>query len=265
VAQDGWQLLRGGSGPGAVVAVDFTVARGRHQATFTDLAPGLPAGYQVWGTHESCWPAAADEPRTRLARWLGRAAGIDAPVCAVLGFCAGASLATALSGRIGEVRGTAPPVILYDPAAVTARTLLDRFDASLGHLAALADEAALRAAQAGLPDDGDLDALATLLAHRYAAVAEPACAGQGVPPSVTGQLCLRVATNLRYLALCGTATADAARCALLVVSREHEVPPGLTGAREVRLDAARDELLAHSDAARATAAVLTGDLAAEPT
>lgn len=243
-----------------MLCVDFTLAKVRAQANFGDLAPGLPGEYAVWGTDETGWPTSAGAPGKQLAQWLDRGGDSAAPVRAVLGFCGAASLATTLASAVGS----APQVVLFNPVTVNGQTMVDQFDASLRRVAGTVDEAALRAARADLPTSGDLDELGTLLARRYAAVAGAACAAQGVPPSIVDQLCQRVETNLRYLALCATASLDTARPTLLVLSRDHAGSPAqLRGVPEVRVDATQNELLSHPDAARAVAGVLAGELAGD--
>jgi hypothetical protein len=253
----GWRLLRAGSGPGAVLSVDFTLAKVRAQANFGDLAPALPAEYPVWATDETSWPSSAGLAGEQVKAWLRTGTEVAAPVSGVLGFCASASLAGALAGRLAEAGGSTPPVVLFDPVTVGAQTLLDQFDAAMRRMRPSTGESAV-------PDPPtDLSALATLLADRYAATATEVCAGQGVPASIIDQLCRRVETNLRFLTLCATAGLGPRSADLLVLSREHEVPPPLRGVRAVRIDATQNELLAHPDAARATADVLAASLTGE--
>jgi hypothetical protein len=284
VTLDGWRLLRPGSGPGVVLSVDFTLARVRAQANFGDLARLLPEGPAVWGTGETCWPTASGSPTVQLEHWLRRSRDFGGEVRAVLGFCAGASLARALADRLADSGDPAPAVILLDPVAANAQTMIDQCDIAVRRIAAAPGGAPSGATPSGatppgaipsggappdpalpdppeLPDAVDLDVLATQLTERYAAVAAPICAAQGVPPSITEQLCQRVETNLRYLALCATADPGATAAALLVLSRDHVPPPGMPGDREVRLDVGQNELLGDADVALAVAGALAGDLA----
>lgn len=262
---DGWRLLRPGSGQGVVLSVDFTLARVRAQANFGDLARLLPEGPAVWGTGETCWPAASGNPTDQLEHWLRRSRDFGGEVRAVLGFCAGASLARALADRLTGGGDPAPAVILLDPVAANAQTMIDQCDVAVRRIAAPPggpSSGAVLPDPPELPDAVDLDVLATLLTERYAAVAAPICAAQGVPPAITEQLCQRVETNLRYLALCATADPPATAPALLVFSRDHVPPAGMRGGREVRLDVGQNELLADADVALAVAGALAGDLAA---
>jgi hypothetical protein len=261
VTIDGWRLLRPGSAPGAVLTIDFTLARVRAQANFGDLARLLPEGPAVWGTDESCWPATGGPPGRQLEQWLSRSRGFGGGVRGVLGFCAGASLAGALAAGLGG-DGPVPPVVLLDPVAADAQTMIDACGDATRRMAGTGGAAGL----AALPDPraaDDLDGLATLLTEGYAAVAAPVCAAQRIPQPIVAQLRQRVGTHLRYLALCATAALDRAGVAVLVLSRDHAVPARLRGAREVRLAAGQNELLADPGAALAVAGALAGAVPAD--
>jgi hypothetical protein len=264
VAIGGWRCLRDGADAGAVLCVDFTLAKVRAQANFADLAPRLPGDRAVWGSDETGWPVAAGDIRMQLERWLSDAAAIG-DARAVMGFCAGASLAGALA-RAARRR---PAVVLFDPVTVGPRTMLDQYAAAasrMGGAAAVPDPAGHDPGghdpgglEPGGHDLGGLEpgALAAELAERYAVAARAACRAQGVPEPIAEQLCRRVAANLRFLALCATAGLSDAPD-LVVLSRVHEVPAVLRGAPQVRLDVSQQELLASPDAALAAGPVLAG-------
>lgn len=257
---DGWRRLRPGSTPGVILAVDFTLAKVRAQATFDDLARLLPDGPAIWCTDGSGWPATAGDPAAHLRQWLAHTralAGLGA-VRGVLGFCAGAPLAGALTGALAAgtaQRGQAPPLVLLDPTEPDAQTLVQTADAAMRTMSAEPGPVP--------PGTGDLGRLATLLTERYAAAAGPVCAAQGVPPAIADQLTRRVGTHLRYLALSATAVTGNADAALLVLSRDHEVPARLGGTPHVRLDVGQNELLTASGAARAIADALAATTSAE--
>jgi hypothetical protein len=241
--------LRAGAGSEAVLGVDFTQARVRAQAGFAQLAPMLPEPYAVWGTTEEGWRLPGD-PATRLAGWLAASAAL--PARAVLGYCAGASLACALARHLG-----APELVLFDPSVVGPLTLYHQFDAALGSLAAVLAEAevtaAREAARRAADHADDLDALAAALAGRYAALARPACASQGVPESIADQMCARLATHLGYFALCAAAELAYPPQTLVVLSADHEPPP--QGGGVVRLAVGQNALLGDQAAADLLAGV----------
>jgi hypothetical protein len=244
----GWRLLRAGAGSEAVLGVDFTQARVRAQAGFAQLAPMLPELYAVWGTTEEGWQLPGD-PAARLSGWLAASAAL--PARAVLGYCAGASLACALARHLA-----APDLVLFDPSVAGPLTLYHQFDAALGSLAAVLTEAEVTAARDAARREADraddLDALAAALAGRYAALARPACASQGVPASIADQMCARLATHLGYFALSAAAELTYPADTLVVLSADHDPP--LRGGRVVRLPVGRDALLG----ARAAADLLAG-------
>jgi hypothetical protein len=243
MAVDGWRLLRPGTGA-LVLGVDFSQSASRSAKGFRDLAALLPPRYAVWGT---------DEPAWRADRLPDPPAGA---IAGVLGYCAGAALAGPLAARLhGD-----PPVVLFDPAVVTAGTLYDEFVQAINGLAAALPQSAREAALAdGRRDvvghDGPLTHLAARLAAAYSAVAGPACADQGVPPIIADQLCARVGTYLGYLARSAT-DGGYATAALVVLSAKHDAPSSLAGVPQLRLDTTQPGLLGDPHAAAAAAAVL---------
>jgi hypothetical protein len=254
----GWRPLRAGAGSEAVLGVDFTQARVRAQAGFAQLAPMLPEPYAVWGTVEEGWQLPGD-PAARLSGWL--AASEALPARAVLGYCAGAPLACALARHLAARGGAPVEVVLFDPSVTGPLTLYHQFDAALGSLAAVLAEAEVAAArEAALGEAGaaadDLDALAATLAGRYAALAGPACASQGVPASIADQMCARLATHLGYFALSAAAELAYPPETTIVLSAEHDPPP--LGGRQVRLPVEPNALLGDPAAAGAVADLLAG-------
>jgi hypothetical protein len=209
------------------VAVDFTLAKVRAQANFADLAQHL-VGCAVWASDETGWPATPGDARTHLDDWRARTAALG-NFHAVLGFCAGAGLAASLAG---DAR-----LVLFDPVVVSSPTIAGHYADAVRRMGAEPDAP---------PDAGVED-----LAERYAVVARKALGERGVPDSITAELSARVAANLRYLAMCGAAGLDGRRPDLVVLSKDHEVPAGLHGCPQVRLDVAQERLLAEPEAARA--------------
>ncbi|MGX7674009.1 hypothetical protein [Plantactinospora sp. DSM 117369] len=266
MSSEGWRLLRPGAGPG-LLAVDFTPAQARAGAGFTDLARLLPEPYPVWGTEEAGWrhvvAASVDSPAGGLDVWLDRDLPVTGGTAGILGYCAGGTLACALARRLADRYGVAPPVVLFDPVEVTAETLYDQFGTALDGLAAALPAAEVRAAReaarAEVRTRPELSRLAGRLSERYAALAQPACAGQGVPPSIADQLCARIDTYLRYLLLSAAAPPDSPGPALIVLSAGHEPPPIPGADRQVRLDVPQSDLLADVRAADLAGRALVGE------
>lgn len=266
VSSIGWRPVRAGSGKGAVFCLNFTVGGVRAQATFADLASELPDGYAVWATSENAWPTTPTGPGTQLASWLADSCTVDAPVRAVLGTCGTAAVAAALAGRLAGAQ--APALVLFDPIVVGPQQMIAQTEESLRQLAgptAVASDLGEDLPVGDLGDqqlsDEELGELATTLAKRYAERATVVGAAKSIRPATVADLCTRLEAYLRYLAL-GTSAWSHPRAVpdLLVVSRDHEVPAELSDAPLVRLDASQHRLLAHPQAARATAQVLAGAL-----
>ncbi|WP_433200164.1 hypothetical protein ACQP00_28275 [Dactylosporangium sp. CS-047395] len=229
MAIGGWRLLSSASKARTVVAVDFTLAKVRAQANFGDLAPHLPGDCAIWGTDETGWPTGPGDPREHLAAWRERSAALG-NFHTALGFCAGGALAGALAGPGGRL-------VLFDPVAVTARTIAEHY----------ADAVRRMGAEPEPEPGGDADELA----ERYGVVARKVLGEQGVPDSIAGELCARVGANLRYLAMCRAAGLDGLAPDLVVLSRDHELPAALADRPQLRLDVPQERLLAEPGAARA--------------
>lgn len=228
MAIGGWRLLSSASSARTVAAVDFTLAKVRAQANFADLAPHLPADCAVWASDETGWPAVPGDARAHLAEWRDRTAALG-NFHAVLGFCAGAALAGSLSQHAR--------LVLFDPVDVSSQTIVEHYAGAVRRMGASPDAMA----------DVDADDLA----ERYAVVARKALGEQGVPDSIAADLCARVASHLRYLAMCRAAGLEGLRPDLVVLSRHHELPAALAGSPLLRLDVPQERLLAEPATARA--------------
>ncbi|WP_329224135.1 hypothetical protein [Streptomyces canus] len=132
---DGWKtLVKDEKSQGIVLAVDFDTT-GRPEARFADLVANLGPGFEVW---ESVPPAAgSDYERTGadyVEHWMRRLEAERPPVRALMGFCGGAIYAAALAKRVGELQGTQPPLVLFDPELSTAQTLFWQYHKVIGFL-----------------------------------------------------------------------------------------------------------------------------------
>src|SRR5579871_3734881 len=117
-------------GPDLVPCLDFPGARAA--AGFAELAAGVPAGACFLHVRQTgAGPLAAC-----AARWAGELLATGRPVRAVLGYCAGAALATrladaiAVAGGLGQSNtgaGPPPAVVLFDAAATTGGSLAGQF------------------------------------------------------------------------------------------------------------------------------------------
>ena len=129
-----WRQLcdRGGD---LVLCLDFT--GGRAEAGFADLVKKAPieAGFFHIG-RISAGPEAALPLATHVQRWAGEVRRAGRPVRGVLGYCAGAALATAIADALVEAGASPPPVLLFDAATVTGTSLCDEFMAAVESSAA---------------------------------------------------------------------------------------------------------------------------------
>ncbi|MEU6556259.1 hypothetical protein ABZ915_39320 [Streptomyces sp. NPDC046915] len=215
-----WRPLTEG-GDVLVLAVDFEPARG--EASFTDLAPELARdGLRILeirpGAVPRTSPAWDQTPEAYLTPWLDELGAAARKVHAVLGHCAGAGLASALTGRLAD-DGPRPVLVALDPEVPDASELRRAYTTAIDSLAPQLDQQAQAEAYApaSAPDadadagTGGLGTLAASLDAAYRTACTTACAALGVPETFRRQLEHRFTSYLEYLvaAARGAATAPA--------------------------------------------------------
>ena len=244
-----------GTGDDVVLAVDFGGAR--EEAGFGELAPLLPAGITVLASQSPAGlPDGVAGAAARLDRWRDEAAGRQ--VTAVLGYCAGAAVASWLAGEIG---GDTPAVVLLDPATTTAGTLLASYHTSTASLVealgrpAEPDEEAAELAAAAEPTAAGLLDLAARLAARYERTAEEAGRELDLSDELVGDLVARFTRYLGYLVI--TRQAEDRRQAtppsLSLVSAVHPADAFPAPGELRRFEVPRSALLAEPEVAQAVA------------
>lgn len=219
-----WRVVRQGETDAALVALDFGI--GRPGAGMGDLAQRL--SFSGW-ILESRPPAQAGMTVDRYVdELLADLRSSDLMIRGVLGYCAGSNVAGMLHRRL-TVEGDLP-LVLLDPARVTAETLRAEFVTAVRTLAQWAVEAGAPT-EALLPvrdpsldlDPAELDDIAAALHVEYARLARETLQELKMPAKVAEQLATRVATYLRYLALCGRVEESPGDVAMCIHSRA--VPP----------------------------------------
>ncbi|GAA2359959.1 hypothetical protein [Dactylosporangium salmoneum] len=202
-----WRPLNAGT-KALVLAVHFDPGAGG--PGFADLAGDL-AGARLYETLPPRSAGAFDEesePVAYIRPWLAEIPALGAPVRAVLGYCAGSSLAGILAAQIARAGLGDPPLLVFAPQRVDAATLATEFCAAIDRLAAQLspDElAAARHSAAAVQGEADLPAAAGALERAYRTAVEAATARLGVAPAMRRQLGDRFATYLAYLVACARA------------------------------------------------------------
>jgi hypothetical protein len=253
-------------GPDLVLCLDFP--GGRAAAGFAELADRTPA--EVCFLHIGrLAPAAAPRLDVHVEEWVAEVLGTGRPVRAVLGYCAGAALAT----RVADVLGVAapavrPPVVLFDAAMVTGGALCDQFissvEASSAYLAAGDLDDARHWSDALLGDHpDDLPRIAAGLADRYdhliAGVVDRLSLDDYVHRELTGGF----AAYMTYQLLAAQGGLDLRVGApLFLSSQEHELPVDPVNGTWFGVD--REHLLRDADVVKAVAGVLSGEQPAGP-
>ena len=183
-----------------VLAADFP-ATGRTVAGFGDLFAGPARPWTVWETAAPPAPGTGEE---HVDRWLAEAAGLGAPVGAVLGFCVGAVYAAALAEDLSAAQGGRVPLLVFDPERPDANLLHRHYAAVIEGLAPAFDPAALAAARnagdlALRTQGADLSVLADVLVGLLAEHGGPALRRSGLDERRTAELLGTFTAFLAYL------------------------------------------------------------------
>jgi hypothetical protein len=248
-------------GPDLVLCLDFP--GGRAAAGFAELAAGTPVGLCFLHIGQ-VGPGAAPRLDAHVDEWVGEALGTGRLVRAVLGYCAGAALATRVADALSATAPVIPPaVVLFDAAAVTGDTLCDQFvssvEASSTHLAAGELDDARHWSEELLSDyPDDLPRVAAGLADRYdhlmAGVADRLSLDAFFRRELTGGF----AGYMAYLLLAAQGGLDLrVGTPLFLSSQDHELP--VDPASGMSFDVGREQLLRDTDVLTLVAGVLTGE------
>ena len=248
-------------GPDLVLCLDFP--GGRAAAGFAELAAGIPAGYCFLHIGQ---PETGAAPRLDAAvdEWVREALDTGRGVRAVLGYCAGAALATRVADAVHAEAPVEPPVVvLFDAAAVTGTTLCDQFvssvEASSAHLAAgELDDARRRAEELlGLYPD-DLPRVAAGLADRYDRLMAGVAERLSLDEFFRHELASGFAAYLAHLLLAAQGGLDLrAGTPLFLSSQDHEPP--VAAARAVSFEVDREHLLRDTEVLTLVAGLLRGE------
>jgi pimeloyl-ACP methyl ester carboxylesterase len=230
-----WQTAHGGSGD-LVLGISFDTGRG--ESLLTDLAKSM--GDRRFLEALPPRPASVDLAKGLdgyLAPWLEDLQHRGDRVSAIIGHCAGASLAAALAARLREVGGSEAALILLDPAEVDARTIATEYHLALRTLAAYlsADELvrAQRAADSGSAS-ADLLPMSQRMDSAYRVAMAAVCGRLPISAEHQDQLCTRLSSYLMYLTAsrwaADRATSSTVRPAAIALSAADDMESTPSGA-----------------------------------
>jgi hypothetical protein len=243
-------------GPDLIACFDFP--GGRAAAGFADLAAGIPV--------DACflhYKPPSDGPLAACVdRWVAEFTATGRPVRAVLGFCAGAALATRVADAIAT-SGPPPVVVLFDALATTSESIAGAFttavESSAEHLTAdeLADARSLSEDLAATYPD-DLPRIVAALTDRYDVLMRAVADRLSLPKFLLKELTGGFHVYLDYLLLAGEGGLDTRTTTPLFVCAAGGEPP-VEGARTIALDIAHDDLLRDPGVHKLVADLLTGE------
>ena len=250
-----WRQLCG-RGRDLVLCLDFP--GGRAAAGFAELAAGVPADASFLHIGQ----ATPDPLAVCVDRWVAELTATGRPVRAVLGFCAGAALATRLADAIAAT-GPPPMVVLFDAAPPTGESLAGTFmwalESSARHLTA--DELAGArdlSEQLVATYSGDLPRIAAVLTGRYDQLMRAVAGRLSLSEFLLEHLTGGFTTYLDYLLLAGEGGLDMRSSTPLFVTSVGQEPP-VEGARTIALDIGHDDLLRDPEVHKLVADLLTGE------
>lgn len=239
-----------------VLCLDFP--GGRAAAGFAELAAGVPAG----GCFLHVRQASAGPLAVCVDRWVAEVTSTGRPVRAVLGYCAGAALATRVADALAAT-GPPPMVVLFDAAPTTGSSLASQFtsavESSAGHLTAdeLADARGLsEQLVAAYPDD--LPRIAAALTGQYDRLMRAVGARLSLPGFLLNDLIGGFTAYVNYLLLAGEGGFDMRTTTPLFLTSADYEPP-VEGARTIALDIGHDDLLRDPEVHELVADLLRGE------
>ncbi|WP_367128735.1 hypothetical protein [Saccharothrix sp. HUAS TT1] len=243
-------------GPDLVLCLDFP--GGRAAAGFADLAAGVDVGASFLHLAQ---PGAGPLDAC-VDRWVADAASTGRPVRAVLGYCAGAALATCVADAVAG--SAAPPVtLLFDAVGTSAGSLAHQFTSSLEtsaeHLTADELDGA-RALADGLveahPDD--LPRIAAALVAAYDGLMGAVAGRLGLNEYFRQQLTGGFTAYVEYLLLAGAGRFDTRSGTPLFVSSKDQEPP-VEDAKGLAVDVDHTDLLRAAEVHGLVAELLMGE------
>lgn len=248
-------------GSDLVLCLDFP--GGRAAAGFAELAAGTPVELCFLHIGQSD-PGATRGLDAHVDEWVGEALGTGRPVRAVLGYCAGAALATRVADAIRVAAPAKPPaVMLFDAAAVSVATLCDQFvssvEASSAHLAAgeLDDARGWSEELLGAYPD-DPPRVAAGLADRYDRLMAGVADRLSLDEFFRHELTDGFAAYMAYLLLAGQGGLDLrAGTPLFLSSMDCELP--VEPANSLSFDVDREQLLRDAEVLTLVAGLLGGE------
>ncbi len=227
-------------GPDLIPCLDFPGTRAA--AGFAELAAGVPV--DACFLHVS--QAGAGPLAACVDRWADELLATGRPVRAVLGYCAGAALATRLADAIA-VTGPPPMVVLFDAVSTTNGSLASQFmsalESSARHLTAgeLADARGLSEQLVETYPD-DLPRIAAALTDRYDRLIRAVAGRLSVHESIRQELTSAFTAYLDYLVLASEGGFDMRTTTPLFLFSAGDEPP-VEGARTIALDIGHADLL----------------------
>jgi hypothetical protein len=250
-----WTELSG-QGPDLIPCLDFP--GGRPAAGFAELADAVAV--------DACFlhfkPTGGGPLAACADHWAAELTATGRPVRAVLGFCAGAALATRLADAIAA-NGPPPKVVLFDAVPTTSDSLASQFMSAVESNARHVTAGELADAR-GLSEDlveaypDDLPRIAAALTERYDQLMGAVADRLSLPGFLRQELTGVFTGYLGYLVLTSEGGFDMRTTTPLFLCSAGNEPP-VEGARTIALDTGHDDLLRDPEVHKLVTDLLTGE------
>jgi hypothetical protein len=260
-----WYQIRPRNAPGVVLAVDFM--SGRDEPDLAQFTDRLALPYTTLGTLA---PEAVPhgDPTAYVNCWHSEIVANQLQVHAVLGHCASASFAIALTARLtadASAAGTAPPLaLLLNPEAVNLRMFHWQFvwaiEPFVSYLPEMTIEKAHDIARRCAESNGpDLGSVGLVLCREFRALISPAFHALDLDETATDEMCERFESYMSYLTAAWRLSSCASSVNLaMFLTTDHDAPDGLAGDMQI-FDVPAAELLVSTGVASAAEKVMRLD------
>jgi hypothetical protein len=259
-----WKRLRAGDPGDVILAVDFS-GTGRLAGTFSELAPKLTPGPEIWETLSPAAETGDTMTGDQYAdRWITEVRAAGPRVRAVLGFCVGSMFAAALLEPVSRGQDTPAHLIVFDPEkSVIAGMHRDFARCISGQLSTiLTPEEIIDARQAGADAvqaaSGDIVAAGRGLRDVFRKWSGTAADRIGLHPDLVGQLTGAFDAYMTYLRAASQVDPAPGLAHATAITSAGTKSAAHLAAREVKVPVHHRDILRDDSVAQTIRSILAG-------
>ena len=230
-ASSQWDVIFNAGSAQTVLGIDFSGSK-RHEASFTELAARMGAGYRFLQARPVAirpgqWPS-SDE---YIVSWVAGAMQDGSPMRAVLGHCIGSAYAAVVAERISQWQPE-PDIILFDPQFASMKLLGHELHKEISAISSLMSDDEIERAKKITNEISDLNPwdiarIAAFAVERYLEVITPAFERVGLGDARGDELYEYFVSYMACLSM--AAELDPSRAlkkSIVIMSRDYARLPG---------------------------------------